>query len=76
VYWVPSYLAREDPAQRIIPPEELITHLADPSVAEPADLDKNLRAAIDKHLEAGDMVVCMVGGGGGSLDEWVRKEFK
>jgi UDP-N-acetylmuramate--alanine ligase len=76
VYWVPSYLAREDPAQRIIPPEELITHLADPSVAEPANLDEDLRATIVKHLEAGDMVVCMVGGGGGSLDEWVRKEFK
>lgn len=75
VYWTPSYLAREDPAQRIIPPEELIAHLSDPSVAEPAKLDDTLKAKIQKHLDAGDMVVGMVGGGGNSLDEWLRKEF-
>lgn len=75
VYWTPSYLAREDPAQRIIPPEELISHLADPSIAEPAELDENLKQAIQKHLDDGTMVVAMVGGGGGSLDEWLRQEF-
>jgi hypothetical protein len=26
-------------------------------------------------LSDGDMVVGMAGGGGGSLDEWLRKEF-
>ena len=76
VYWTPSYLAREDPAQRIIPPEELIAHLSDPSVAEAAKLDSTLKANIQKHLDASDMVVGMVGGGGNSLDEWLRKEFK
>ncbi len=75
VYWTPSYLAREDPNQRVIPPSELITHLADPAIAEPAELDENLKDAITKHLHAGDMVVAMAGGGGGSLDEWLRQEF-
>jgi UDP-N-acetylmuramate--alanine ligase len=75
VYWTPSYLAREDPAQRIITPEELISHLDDPSIAEPAELDDNLKQTIQKHLDNGDMVVGMAGGGGGSLDEWLRKEF-
>lgn len=75
VYWTPSYLAREDPAQRIIPPEELISHLADPSIAEPAALDDKLKATIQKHLDSGNMVVAMVGGGGHSLDEWLRQEF-
>jgi UDP-N-acetylmuramate--alanine ligase len=76
VYWTPSYLAREDPAQRVIPPEELISHLDDPSIASPAELDENLKNTIQKHLNNGDMVVGMVGGGGNSLDEWLRKEFK
>lgn len=75
VYWIPSYLAREDPSQRIIPPSELITHLADPSIAEAYERDEHLKKTIQQHLENGDMVVCMAGGGGDSLDEWIRKEF-
>ena len=75
VYWTPSYLAREDPAQRIIQPAELISHLANPSIAEPAELDTILKQAIQKHLTDGAMVVGMAGGGGGSLDEWLRKNF-
>lgn len=75
LYWIPSYLAREDPAQRIIPPAELITHLADPSIAEPMERDAKLKKTISRHLADGDMVVCMAGGGGDSLDDWLRKEF-
>lgn len=75
LYWIPSYLAREDPRQRIIPPEELIKYLANPSIAEARQRDEWLKAAIQSHLEQGDMVVAMAGGGGNSLDEWVRKEF-
>jgi UDP-N-acetylmuramate--alanine ligase len=76
LYWIPSYLAREDPAQRIIPPDELITHLSDPSVAVASQRDEALKSAIDAHLAAGDMVVAMAGGGGDSLDEWIREQFK
>lgn len=75
LYWIPSYLAREDADQRIIPPAELISHLADPSIAEPMERDAKLKNTIKKHMEAGDMVVCMAGGGGGSLDDWLREEF-
>ena len=75
VYWIPSYLAREDPSQRIIPPSELITHLANPTIAEASERDEQLKKTIQKHLEDGDMVVCMAGGGGDSLDEWIRQEF-
>jgi len=76
VYWVPSYLAREDPDQEILTPEELIKHLVDPSLAAPMERDDKLKKAIQKHLDDGDMVVAMAGGGGDSLDEWIRKEFK
>lgn len=76
LYWIPSYLAREDSDQRVIPPAELIGHLADPSIAEPMERDSRLKQAIRKHLDAGDMVIGMAGGGGGSLDDWLRQEFK
>ncbi len=75
VYWLPSYLAREDPDQRVIPPSELIAHLSDPSIAEARERNDNLKKTIQEHLEKGDMVVCMAGGGGDSLDEWIRNNF-
>jgi UDP-N-acetylmuramate--alanine ligase len=75
LYWIPSYLAREDPDQRVIPPAELISHLADPSIAVPMKRDAELKKTIQKHLSDGDMVVCMAGGGGDSLDDWLRAEF-
>lgn len=75
VYWIPSYLAREDPAQRLIPPVELISHLADPSIATAMDRDDQLQRAIQQHLGNGDMVVAMAGGGGDSLDDWLRLKF-
>lgn len=75
VYWIPSYLAREDPDQRIIEPAELIARLDDPTIAQPALMDDALKRTITAHLAKGDMVVCMGGGGGGSLDEWLRQEF-
>lgn len=76
VYWIPSYLAREDPKQRVIPPSELISHLADPSLAEARERDDRLEKTIREHLKVGDMVVAMAGGGGDSLDEWTRERFK
>lgn len=75
LYWIPSYLAREDPNQRVIPPAELVAHLDDPSMAVPMERDAGLKKIIQKHLAAGDMVVGMAGGGGGSLDDWLREEF-
>lgn len=77
VYWLDSYLAlaREDPATKIITPEELIGGLSDPSLAEPAKKDNSLKTAIQNHLNSGDIVLAMAGGGGGSLDDWLRENF-
>jgi UDP-N-acetylmuramate--alanine ligase len=77
VYWLPSFLAREDPDLPILKPEELIKHL-DPQlqlIASPAQKNEELKTTIQSHLDRGDMVVAMAGGGGASLDEWLRKEF-
>lgn len=76
LYWVPSYLAREDPRQKVLSPEDLIKEISNPEIAEPARLNQKLKENIQKHTKAGDLVVCLSGGGGGSLDEWLRQEFK
>lgn len=77
LYWVPSYLAREDPDLPVLTPEELIKNLSPEvqSLAKPMKLDDELERAIRDHLDKGDMVLCMSGGGGGSLDEWLRARF-
>lgn len=75
VYWVPSYLAREDPNLPILTPAELIQHLSDPSIAEPAELDDALIAHIREHLAAGQLVVAMDASGAGSLDDLLRATF-
>lgn len=75
VYWLPSYLAREDKTQRILPPAELIARLSDPTIAQPAERGEDLKRTIEAHLSKGDMVVCMAGGGGDSLDDWIRANF-
>ncbi len=78
IYWVPSYLAREDPNLPVLTPAELIQNL-NPTlrdIAKPMEFDDQLEAVIRSHLEAGDMVVAMTGGGGHSLDEWLRDRFK
>jgi UDP-N-acetylmuramate--alanine ligase len=77
IYWLPSYLAREDPKLPILTPEELIKHLSPDlqKIAQPAAKNEALKDVIKNHLNAGDLVVAMAGGGGASLDEWLRKEF-
>lgn len=77
LYWVPSYLAREDPNQAVLTPEQLIINL-NPDMqakAEPAQLDGQLKQNIKHWRKNGGLVLCLSGGGGGSLDEWLRKEF-
>ena len=75
LYWVPSFLAREDPNQPILTPEQLIPYMNSPNIAEPAQLDEDLKIHIQNHIKNGSMVVAMSGGGAGSLDEWLRSEF-
>lgn len=78
LYIVPSYLAREDPNLPLLRPEDL-KDLLDPATqnrTEPASLDDALKAKIQKHLEAGDLVLCLTAGGGNSLDEWLRQTFR
>ncbi len=75
VYWLPSYLAREDSNQPILTPRNLIDYMSDSSIAEPANKNIDLWNNIEKYLENDDLVLILAGGGGRSLDEWVRKQL-
>ena len=77
LYIVPSYLAREDKTLPLLSPTDLKALLSETAQTKTtaAALDANLEKAIKEHLIAGDSVVCISAGGGGSLDEWLRREF-
>lgn len=75
LYWVPSYLAREDPTAHVYSPAELISYMSNKEIAEPAAFDDILERNIKLEIAKGALVVCISGGGGNSLDEWIRSKF-
>ena len=77
LYIVPSYLAREDPNLALLTPEDLRALLSPENQTKttPSALDDALLSAIKDHLAAGDLVLALTAGGGGSLDEWLRARF-
>ena len=78
LYVVPSYLAREDPNLPTLSPEDLKAALSEKAQAHtsPAQLNQELKQKIKQHASSGDTVLCLTAGGTGSLDEWLRQQFK
>lgn len=72
IYWLPSYLAREDPSQTMLTPNDLIGYLNNRSVAQVAEKNNQLWQEITQLADDGYVVILLAGGGGGSLDEWAR----
>lgn len=75
VYVVPSYRAREDESLEDLTPDKLAAIIDKSIDPEPATLNDQLQQAISHHAEAGELVLCLSAGGGGSLDEWLRQQF-
>lgn len=70
VYWLPTYLVREDPSQAVLTPEQLTADItADIHFAQ---ADSQLKAKIDQELAANNLVVIM---SAGPLDDWLRANF-
>ena len=70
VYWLPTYLSREDPDLPILSPETLTKDITNKDVVEIAQLNDELWTKL--HRESGDLVLCM---GAGSIDGWVRSHL-
>lgn len=75
LYWVPSYLAREDPNLPIIEPQQFVDTLDESANAQAAQLDENLKNTLLNSAGEGKLVLLFAGGGGGSLDEWARQNL-
>lgn len=70
VYWLPTYLTREDPKRKVLTPSNFITKLDNKKVAEPAELDDKLAAELKKWHNKGYLVLLM---SAGPADLWLRK---
>lgn len=73
IYWLPTYLSREDPNLTVLTPEELSANVSNREAVEIADLNDELWRNIQTARAAGKLVLCM---GAGSIDEWVRRQLK
>lgn len=71
VYWLPTYLSREDPSLEILKPQDLAKDLPAEKVIF-SHLDENLKNAINTEIAEGKMVILM---GAGSIDDWAREQF-
>ncbi|MEO5499247.1 MAG: Mur ligase family protein, partial [Candidatus Saccharimonadales bacterium] len=72
IYWLPTYLSREDPSLEILTPEQLTESLTNSDIVSYAELDDGLWNEIEKHRQAGKLVLCM---GAGDIDTWVRSNI-
>ncbi|MBL8160321.1 hypothetical protein JNJ66_07755 [Candidatus Saccharibacteria bacterium] len=71
IYWLPTYLSREDPALPVLSPAELIAGLQNRAAAVPAEMDDALWQEISQARAAGKLVIVM---GAGNVDGWVRQK--
>ena len=72
VFWLPTYLTREDESLPILTPLDFINGLNNAEVAEPAELDDALWEQIKKYRDDNYLVILMTAG---PADEWLRKNL-
>lgn len=69
IYWLPTYLSREDPELAVLTPEQLSEKLVNKDVVHSIEMNDELWRAIDDARKDGKLVLVM---GAGSIDQWVR----
>lgn len=69
-YWLPTYLSREDPAEPVLTPEDLVAHLTNKETVHTTELGDELWNTIEQARSEGKLVLCM---GAGTIDSWVRQ---
>lgn len=72
IYWLPTYLSREDPNLAVLTPEALIKNLENREAVVISELDDTLWNHIQAERHVGSLVLCM---GAGSIDAWLREKL-
>lgn len=69
IYWLPTYLTREDPALAVLTPQDLIENITNQDAVHIAEMNDTLWQNIQAARDRGALIVFM---GAGTIDEWVR----
>ncbi len=72
VFWLPTYLTREDESLKVLTPADFIAGLEDPGIAEPAELNDELAQRIRNLRDEGYLILLMTAG---PADAWLRQIF-
>ena len=73
VFWLPTYLTRENPELAVLTPEELISGLENREVAEVAELSDEFAEKLREYVKEGFLVLLMTAG---PADGWLREKFR
>jgi len=72
VFWLPTYLTRENPDQSVLTPQELTTHITNQTALSYAEMNDELWSEIESYRSQNYLVLCM---GAGTIDDWVRQKL-
>jgi len=72
IYWLPTFLSREDPNLPILEPKDLVKLSQDQSKIQISQMNQQLATILQEHKNSGNLVLFM---GAGSIDEWAKEIF-
>ncbi len=72
IYWLPTYLSREDESLEVLTPKQLTRNLTNRCDVTYCDLNDELWSHIQIELHKNQLVLCM---GAGSIDSWLREKL-
>lgn len=73
IYWLPTFLTRENPDQTVLTPQDLSSKLSYKDRLHFAEMNDELWQKITQASSSGSLVLCM---GAGTIDSWVREKSK
>jgi len=72
IYWLPTYLSRENPSLEILQPKDLITNITNKDKIKIVDFNDDLWDKIQTARDSGKLVLGM---GAGKIDSWLREKL-
>lgn len=73
IFWLPTYLTREDTSLRVLTPDDFIKSLTNSDAGEAAEIGEKLADTLRKLRDDGKLILLMTAG---PADRWLREVFR